>query len=189
MNQNTSPMTTVAELFQRMENAYHQTAQANGFQCRGCADNCCLTRFYHHTLTEYLYLRQGLSDLPESDQKRVVKRAEETAAMMRKLESAGQPVRVMCPLNEEERCILYTHRPMICRLHGIPHQLRRPDGQRQVGPGCADFDRQCRIDPPRLLDRTPLYMDLAALEKEIRRQNNFEGRIKMTIAQMLIEEL
>jgi hypothetical protein len=95
----------------------------------------------------------------------------------------------MCPLNDEQRCILYAYRPMICRLHGIPHQLRRPDGQRQVGPGCGDFDRQCANSDPKLLDRTPLYIDLAALEKQLRRQLRFEGRIKMTIAQMMIEAI
>ena len=50
-------------LFGEMNRAYETVAGQYGFQCNGCADNCCLTRFYHHTLLEYLYLMEGLRTL------------------------------------------------------------------------------------------------------------------------------
>ena len=53
-------------LFGEMNRAYTAVAGQYGFQCNGCADNCCLTRFHHHTLLEYLYLVEGLRTL-ESD--------------------------------------------------------------------------------------------------------------------------
>jgi hypothetical protein len=51
------------DLFDEMDQAYTVVAGQYGFQCNGCADNCCLTRFYHHTLLEYLYLVEGLRTL------------------------------------------------------------------------------------------------------------------------------
>lgn len=179
----------LAALYERMDGEYQKAALANGFQCRGCADNCCFTRFYHHTLAEYLYLKEGLGRLTGDDHRRVADRAASVVRQMNDLDRAGQPVRVLCPLNEKERCVLYAYRPMICRLHGIAHQLRRPDGQRQVGPGCGDFDRQCGTADPVALDRTPLYIALAELEKELRRRMGFQGRIRMTIAEMIITDL
>lgn len=176
-------------LFARMDEAYDKAATASGFECRGCADNCCHTRFYHHTLVEFLYLKEGLDRLPQADRLLADQRAAEADRLMKDLERSGQPVRVLCPLNDQERCILYPFRPMICRLHGIPHQLRRPDGQRQLGPGCGDFDRQCVGREQVVLDRTPLYIALANLEKELRGQAKFEGRIRMTIAEMIVTDL
>jgi hypothetical protein len=90
----------------------------------------------------------------------------------------------MCPLNLEGRCIVYAHRPMICRMHGIPHELQRPDGRRIRGPGCEAFACS-RHDPDDFLDRTPFYRDMAALEGELRRTIRFRAKIRMTVAQMV----
>ena len=177
-------METIARLFAAMDADYQRAAQSHGFICAGCDDNCCRTRFYHHTLVEYLYLHQGLNALAAAERGRLAARAAQVAASM----AAEPPEPVMCPLNEQGRCVLYAHRPMICRLHGIPHLLRRPDGRRQEGPGCGDFDRQCGAAAQPLLDRTPLYSVLAELERELRRRLGFGGKIRMTIAQMVIEK-
>jgi hypothetical protein len=175
----------LAGVFERMDEAYGGAAGAHGFVCRGCEDNCCRTRFYHHTLGEYLYLRSGFSRMDASDRQRILLKAEQVLEQAALADAQGEPVSVMCPLNENDRCALYPYRPMICRLHGIPHRLRRPDGQQQVGPGCGDFDRQCGSSESVFLDRTPLYLALADLEKRLRRQSGFNARLRMTIAQML----
>jgi Fe-S-cluster containining protein len=174
----------LGRLYAAMDADYERAAVAHGFVCRGCDDNCCRTRFYHHTLVEYLYLRQGLKALADGERARIEARAAQVAAS----QAAEPPEPVMCPLNAQGRCLLYAHRPMICRLHGIPHQLRRPDGRRQAGPGCGDFDRQCGAAAPPLLDRTPLYAALAELERELRRRLDYGAKIRMTIAQMVIEQ-
>jgi len=176
-------MEHLARIFAAMDADYERAALAHGFVCRGCDDNCCRTRFYHHTLVEYLYLRQGLKALAAAERDRLTVRAAQVAA-----DQAAVPAEpLMCPLNAQGRCLLYAHRPMICRLHGIPHLLRRPDGRRQEGPGCGDFDRQCGASAQPLLDRTPLYSALAELERELRRRLGFGDKIRMTIAQMVIE--
>lgn len=178
----------VAQLFARMDQAYDQVAISSGFECNGCHENCCQTRFYHHTLVELLYLKSGLVTLPAAQQKRILKRAQVVLRHMSDLERRNLPVRVMCPLNEGQRCTLYTQRPMICRLHGIPHALRRPDGQVQTGPGCDDFYVQCGKAHGSVLERAPLYMEMAKIERALRQTLGFNGKIKMTIAEMIIED-
>lgn len=176
------------ELFEQMDRVYDSAAQKSGFVCSGCEDNCCMTRFYHHTLLEYLYLKSGLATLAPDALEKV--RAQALSAMEQKAEPdrTDNPIKVMCPLNTAGRCILYAHRPMICRLHGISHFLRRPDGQIQSGPGCADFYAQCGQATEKLLDRTPLYIAMANLERELRQETGYNRKIKMTIAEMILDD-
>ncbi len=184
-----SLMEKTARLFDQMDQAYDAAARIHGFVCNGCRDNCCQTRFYHHTLVEYQYLKSGLENQSEGTRKRLRQTAADVVQKMNEADRQNRSVKIMCPLNQEGRCTLYAYRPMICRLHGIPHQLRRPDGQRQMGPGCDDFDRQCGPTNQPILDRTPLYMTLAALERELRQKTGFNRKIRMTIAEMIITDI
>jgi len=186
MDQHRHLMKELAALFDDMNKAYDQVAGQCGFICNGCEENCCRTRFYHHTLAEYLCLKEGLAGLDDEARQRLATRAAAVVECMRNAEAAGGPVSEMCPLNENERCLLYAHRPMICRLHGIPHRLRRPDGQVQAGPGCGEFDRQCGPSPKAVLDRTPLYTAMAQIERQLRSLWDYKTKIKMTIAEMVV---
>ncbi len=179
----------VMRLFSQMDQAYTQAARQSGFECRGCDDNCCRSLFYHHTLVELLYLRSGLADLPSSVQARIKERADRVRRESDGPEHGGQSARVMCPLNERGRCGLYAHRPMICRLHGIPHGLRRPDGRMTSGPGCDDYYTQCGRTEQARLDRTPLYTAMAALESRLRSRLGFSRKIKLTVAEMILNEI
>jgi hypothetical protein len=93
----------------------------------------------------------------------------------------------MCPLNDSGRCELYEYRPMICRLHGIPHVLRRPDGSKTAGPGCDTFERECGSRSDAVLERTPHYRALAALEQEFRRVMGVVKGPKLTVAEMIVQ--
>ena len=42
-----------------MDADYASVSRAYGFTCRGCDENCCRTKFYHHTFLEYLYIKAG----------------------------------------------------------------------------------------------------------------------------------
>jgi len=176
----------LAELFLWMEAAYVEVAARYGFQCAGCEDNCCLTRFYHHTLLEYLYLHRGYSKLSEKERVRLRQRAVRVNREIEQADTLGEPIRVMCPLNEKGLCGLYQYRPMICRLHGIPNEMKRSGAVPVRGPGCGDFDRQCGHKQYIPFDRTPLYMEMAANEKEIRSKLGFTEKIKMTVARMIV---
>jgi len=173
------------QLFCAIDAAYLQVSERAGFQCNGCGDNCCETLFHHHTLLEYHYLGQALAALGPEERRRVAMLAEEACRRYAAAEKEGRIPRVMCPLNLGGRCIVYDHRPMICRMHGVAHRLRRPDGKIIRGPGCAEFSRCDGGRQGGSLDRTPFYSEMASLEGELRRAISFQGRIRMTVAEMV----
>ena len=172
-------------LFGRMEKAYDEVATAYGFKCKGCEENCCWTRFYHHTLLEYLYLYQGFFRLPSDEQTRLQQVASRVNRSMAVVDKHGRTLRSMCPLNLDGHCTLYFYRPMICRLHGIPHEMRRPGSALVRSPGCGDFDQQCGQKAYILFDRTPFYTEMAQCEQALRQALDFKQRIKLTVAQMI----
>ena len=141
--------------FADMDRQYGTAAEYYKFHCNGCEDNCCRTRFYHHTYLEYLYIHAGLNKLGPQIQQEIQSRAAVVCRETAKADEKTMPVRLMCPLNFDGRCILYRHRPMICRLHGVSHELRKP-GQNVIrGPGCKMFDLRCSDKGYRKFDRTP----------------------------------
>jgi Fe-S-cluster containining protein len=187
-----APMLTVfiqrlKRIYAAMDDAYDRAAKRYGFSCDGCRDNCCRTRFYHHTFIEYTYLKQGLMALDAEVQDQIKLRAITVLDTVEKARDNREAVRLMCPLNVDTRCILYPYRPMICRLHGIPYELRKPGQPGIMGPGCSTFDRRCGHKPYISFDRTPLYLDMAKLEQAVRKATRFRGKIKMTVSEMILD--
>ncbi len=180
-------------LYERMGGAYDLAASCYGFSCRGCEENCCEERFYHHTLAEYLYLMKGIQACDDLKRKDIFERAREVGSLYMLHDRGGQAQRVMCPLNMDGLCSLYEYRLMICRLHGVPYKMRRPDGIETQAAGChlIDWDMSSPERAECMLDRTDLYRELSAIEIELRRSLGFGHRIKLTIAEMItdIEEL
>jgi hypothetical protein len=151
-------------LYDRMDAAYAEAADRLGLECAGCANNCCGGFFQHHTYIEWLYLLQGLAELPEERRGAFLAKAAAYVAQARDLAARGLVPEIMCPLNEDGRCGLYGHRLMICRLHGVPNVLRSPRGIQEFR-GC--HRARVRVSagaPGQAMDRTPFYRDLAALE-------------------------
>ncbi len=176
------------QIYAAMDRAYTAVADTYGFQCSGCEDNCCLTRFYHHTYLEYLCLLKGYRSLGEQQRIDIRIKAESVCSTLRRadVEKGGRPPRLMCPLNFDGRCCLYRQRPMICRMHGLPHELHRPDGGSVQGPGCAYCENRCGDKTTVLFDRTPFYHDMARLERELRQLIDSDAKIKMTVAEMIL---
>ena len=173
-------------IYASMDDAYERAAKQYGFFCDGCRDNCCRTRFYHHTLMEVAYLKEGLMTLSVDMQDQVKLRAITVMDTIEKAHDNRETIRSMCPLNVDTRCILYPYRPMICRLHGIPHELKKPGKPGIMGPGCDTFDSRCGHKPYIPFDRTSIYRDMAKLEQEARQTTRFDGKIRMTIAEISI---
>lgn len=174
-------------LYAEMDAHYAAVADAHAFVCRGCEDNCCLTRFHHHTLVEVAGLYRGFLTLDENQRRGVVQRARAYCRALQADAPHGSPFRHLCPLNQDGRCLLYPLRPMICRLHGIPHVLRHPRKGLIAGPGCHVFDAHRRRpeDGPRL-DRTPLYAAMADLEQTLRREAGWAQPLRLTVAEMIV---
>jgi Fe-S-cluster containining protein len=175
-------------LYAAMDRQYEEATRHYGFQCDGCRENCCQTRFYHHTIIEYFYLMKGVDQLSPETREAVLFSAAKVVNETRMADQSGQKLRLMCPLNREQLCMVYPFRPMICRLHGISHELHRNGGTILRGEGCQQFDDQTYGKSYFRYDRTPFYGQMALLEKDVRRAIGFTRKLKMTIAEMLTAE-
>jgi len=176
-------------VFKAMDAGYEQVAGQYGFVCRGCEQNCCRSRFYHHSLLEYMAIYTGYSGLTDQERQRADTRAAEYCRQHAEADAAGTTVNAWCPLNENGQCLIYDLRPMICRLHGIPHALHQPGGGTVQGPGCDFFRSHCKIENGAAMDRTPFYKAMAGLEKEFRAALNARVKFKQTIAEMILSFL
>ncbi len=157
-----------------MDRMYSEISEFYRFNCTECKDNCCKSLFYHYTLLEYLYLQKGFFRLNNTEKDRIKKKAADKTDH-----------RSMCPVNFNGLCALYAYRPMICRLHGIPHILNKPNGDIIKNSGCETFTEKIKTDENYRLNRTGFYMDMAVLEKELRHSAGFSYKIKLTVAQMI----
>lgn len=179
-------------LYEDMENAYDAVARQLGHTCDGCPDNCCDSYFLHHTYIEWAYLWQGLAALPEGRRRELVARAEAYELEAQKKIAQGQRPKLMCPLNERGRCSLYAHRLMVCRTHGVPASMTRPDGKRLEFPGCFRCQelvaaQDLAQDELVLMERTELLKRLVLLEQEfLQGKRHIAPRVKRTIAAMLL---
>ena len=171
-------------VYRSMDSQYRRAAGRYGFECRGCEDNCCRTRFHHYTLAEYLYLRRGYVLLDESMQRAIRLRANTVQVNQSVAINYGRDLRQSCPLNTDDLCLLYEYRPMICRLHGIPYELRKPGQTVMQGSGCLMFTEQYAEGEYIKFDRTPLYASMAELERALRQALGFTTRLKMSVADM-----
>ena len=176
----------LATLYAEMDRGYTATAAPYAFVCRGCEDNCCLTRFHHHTLVEAAGLYKGFRALSEEQRCNVVGRAQAYCEALRADAPHTPAFRHLCPLNQDGRCLLYAQRPMICRLHGIRHTLRHPRQGLTTGAGCHVFEASCRGSEGPRLDRTPLYAAMAGLEKALRQASGWEQPLRLTVAEMIV---
>jgi len=175
------------DIYADMDRAYTRATVYYGFGCRGCLDSCCRTLFYHHTVLEYLYLIKGWAGLTQEQQLETAGLAVSVCRQMPAALAGHGPVRLMCPLNLDGLCLLYSRRPMICRLHGIPHELHAPGQPVHHGTGCDAFTAQCGAKEYFRFDRTPYYVRMARLEKDLRKSMGISGKLKMTVAQMINE--
>lgn len=180
------------DLFNEIDYVYEQTAAKYGFICRGCENNCCTSLFFHHTFVEKAYLQEGFSNIDLDLKTRILEKAEyyidKVVSKPRDLDfqkhKEVESSKLMCPLNEGGQCLLYSYRPMICRFHGLPHVLKLPGCQEIRFPGCAagNFDKY----PYYTFDRTSFYHSMTKVEMSFRKTTCKAGKIKMTIAEMLL---
>ena len=174
------------EIFTAMDQAYQAAADLYHFSCGGCDDSCCRTRFYHHTYLEYFYLLKGYRTLEREKMNEIQNRARRVCDELETADEKGEKVRRMCPINFDGLCSLYEYRPMICRLHGIPHELHKPDRDVVFGTGCDVFSRHCGQEQYHVFDRTPFYYEMAELENKLKQATGITAKIKMTVAEMIV---
>ncbi|GAB6039118.1 hypothetical protein JCM15519_36770 [Fundidesulfovibrio butyratiphilus] len=173
-------------LYDKMAQAF-AAATPQGFTCAGCSTNCCVSHFQHHTYMEWLYLWQGMNALPEERRALYLERARENVRLSSESLARGEIPRVMCPVNDDGACGLYEHRLMICRLYGVPNMLLAHTGVKEF-PGCPScMDMLKDLPDHAVVDRTPLYRELAGLEMSLLGSRRGQlPKVDLTLAQMLV---
>ena len=182
----------IAEIYETMATSYDQVARQLSLTCEGCPDNCCDSYFQHYTYCEWAYLWQGIRALDDESLDRILARAKEYVQQSAEILARGERPQLACPLLDDGLCGLYKHRLMICRTHGVPAVLTRPDGQYMRFPGCFRCQEivgstyRVEADAP-AMDRTILYRRLAQLESRfLGNMRHLYPKLKMTIADMIV---
>jgi Fe-S-cluster containining protein len=178
------------KLFLSMNEKYDEAASYYDFHCNGCDENCCMTLFYHHTYLELFYLKKGFETLSFELKKHIYDRAMKVCKETETFDNKTGSNRIMCPANIKGKCAIYYHRPMICRLHGIPSEWSFPTqtgkNRAVISAGCEEFSRQCKKKDYYKFDRTPYYKQMAGLENDLKEQFGFTQKIKKTVAQIIV---
>ncbi len=180
------------EIYQQLEEDYDRIAKEIDFSCASCPDNCCDSYFLHHTYAEWAYLWLGFSLLEKKQQDDIVEKSKDYLAQCEVARNADQRPQVMCPLNDQGLCVLYKHRLLVCRTHGVPATMTRPDGQSMSFPGCfrcQDIvkEKYDKGSPPHV-ERTPLLRRLVVLENELlENKRHMAPKVKISIAEMIVK--
>lgn len=179
----------VEKLYAEMEAAYDSVADQLEFSCQGCSDNCCDSYFLHHTYLEWCYLWIGFRELAEDKQLEILHRAQQYIKEVEAAQRNDERPQVMCPLNENGLCIVYKYRLMVCRTHGVPAAITRPDGKKLHFPGCFRCQELQEEDSTSLVvERTPMLRQLALMENELLdNKRHLYAKVRLTIAEMLVK--
>ena len=177
---------SLAALYKAMDKTWNKIAARYPFKCSGCKDNCCKSLFFHYTYIEKAYLTHGFNALDQAGKEKILTRAKNYCEKTFAKKPDVKSLKIFCPVNENGRCLLYPFRPMICRLHGLPHELSRPGLSPVMSRGCDAglFDDKSYVK----FDRTPFYQQMAQIEIAFRQGHDKTDRIKETVAQMLISQ-
>ncbi|MBM9615955.1 hypothetical protein JWJ90_16925 [Desulfobulbus rhabdoformis] len=182
----------IGEIYESMVADYDEVAQAIGLTCMGCPDNCCDSYFLHYTYCEWAYLWEGIRKLDDAQIDRIVKRSRDYVEQSRAMIARQERPQIMCPLCDDGLCSVYSHRLLVCRTHGVPATLTRPDGKQMRFPGCFRCQEivqekyKQETDAP-AMERTVLFQRLAQLEARFLGDRRGKvPRIKQTIAEMIV---
>jgi Fe-S-cluster containining protein len=124
----------------RAETAFQEMQKAHG-ACIKCEPHCsdCCHAVFGLFLIEAGYLKEHFDKLTEEEKRAALSRCEQAEKSLERLqnmlrEHEGDPQmqayimsreRIPCPLlNEEQECVLYIHRPITCRVYGIPTRVQ-----------------------------------------------------------------
>jgi Fe-S-cluster containining protein len=124
----------------RAETAFQEMQKEHG-ACIKCEPHCsdCCHAVFGLFLIEAGYLKEHFDKLTEEEKRAALSRCEQAEKSLERLqnmlrEHEGDPQmqayimsreRIPCPLlNEEQECVLYIHRPITCRVYGIPTRVQ-----------------------------------------------------------------
>jgi len=182
----------LSAVYTEIQLEYDRIAEQIGLRCSGCPDNCCDSYFLHYTYAEWAYLWEGLRNLESGTLERIISRARNYIEESDRSLAKGKRPQQMCPLNDNGLCALYSHRLLICRLHGIPATMTRPDGKTLNFPGCFRCQEvapeSCTAGELPAMNRTSILGRVAAIESELLGgKRHLFPRVRKTIAAMIAD--
>ncbi len=124
----------------KAEAAFQEMQKAHG-SCIKCEPHCsdCCHAVFGLFLIEAGYLKEHFDKLTNEEKRAALLRCEQAENSLERLrnmlrEHEGDPQmqayimsrkRIPCPLlNENQECVLYPHRPITCRVYGIPTKVQ-----------------------------------------------------------------
>jgi len=127
-------------LVDKAEAAFQEMQKEHGssMKCEPHCSDCCHAVFGLF-LIEAGYLKEHFDRLADEEKRAALLRCEEAEKSLERLQNMlqaheGDPQmqayvmsreRIPCPLlNEQQNCILYPHRPITCRVYGIPTKIQ-----------------------------------------------------------------
>ena len=163
-------------LVDKAEAAFQEMQKEHG-SCIKCEAHCsdCCHAVFGLFLIEAGNLKEHFDKLTDEEKKAALVRCEQAEKSLERLqnmlrEHEGDPQmqayimsreRIPCPLlNEDQECALYLHRPITCRVYGIPTKVQ---GKARV---CwkADFKKDERYP---VFDLDGVYRELYFLSTEL----------------------
>ena len=121
--------------FERVKEQYGDLVRCK----QGCND-CCFAVFEMHPVEAVLIARSFATLLKRKERREIIRRAEKARDRLRAMEEkfareSGTPEsqermlaisreRLECPLHFKGGCVLYGHRPITCRVYGVPTAIR-----------------------------------------------------------------
>ena len=142
-------------------------ARKNKVQCkRGCHE-CCSVGFFDITLLDALHLRESLKKVPPATREKVIAKAKEQLDILEKKGAfsrkdpllktlpaidaiSRRSAKMRCPaLDDNGVCLIYEHRPHICRIFGPTIRGKRRAVRLE---GCGYFTKDIPEDDFPILD-------------------------------------
>ena len=182
----------------RADAAFNQVSAQfpQAVSCKPQCDDCCHALFDLSPI-ESLALAMAFAELPRGKRRDIERRAKKAAKTFdRVLDKAlalqGEvrlavlsQARIPCPLLEDKRCVLYEHRPVTCRLYGIPvaiegqprtcHLAGFQTGQTYPTVDMAKLQQELEALSVRLLGQLPA---LPRQRLDVARSLELAGRLK-----------
>jgi Fe-S-cluster containining protein len=165
--------------------------------CRaGCSD--CCHQLFQITEIEAAEVSRGMAALPDGLRNAVSSRAKGYLDKRQRIvSSTGEPeawgslpppgTRLACPALQDGKCLIYDHRPLICRKFGMP--LWNPDRPERVYACELNFQPGQEISDPRLIQiQTGLHQEWKALQADYNRAGGRRDSRPITVARALIED-
>ncbi|MFH1351379.1 MAG: hypothetical protein ABII26_10665 [Pseudomonadota bacterium] len=169
------PFRSYELLVDKADAAFREMEKEYGpyIRCERYCSDCCHAVFGVF-LVEAAYLKQQFDQLGSEQKKEALLRCDEADRGIRRLEKMLQEFendpqmqvytmakeRIRCPLlDEHQECILYPHRPITCRVYGIPTKIQ---GKARVC-GKAGFKKGGSYP---VFDLDGIYRDLHSISKD-----------------------